>query len=92
MSTLAAELRTRHLPTLTFGAEDVTGPPSPVAAWLKRALRPQLVLRTPLGDVTHSPEGEPGATTWPVLGLGLLAVVLVVLAFATVGVVSLVRR
>lgn len=92
MSTLAAELRTRHLPTLTFGAADVTGPPSPAVAWVKRWLRPQLVLRTPLGDVTHSPEGDPGETTWPALGLGLLAVVLVVLVFAAVGVVSLLRR
>jgi len=93
--TLTAELRTAHLPPVAFDLAELGGPaeePSALKRWFLGWLRPELVVVTPLGTYRRAPYGDPGETTWPLLGLAIVGGAVLLVVFTVVGLVSLVRR
>ncbi len=86
------DIETAHLPTIPLvGGKG--GGASGGGGWLSRFLRPRVVVRAegvPVFDL--APDGQPGETTWPLLGVALGLVVLVVVVLAVRGAVAFLHR
>jgi hypothetical protein len=95
-SDLSLELRTRHFPPLTVDAEGLAASAVAESSWLSRVvlgwLRPEVRVTHPFGVWVRAPWGAPGASTWPLVSLVAGGVLLVVVALAVVGAVTLARR
>lgn len=95
------EVRSRHLPPIRWNSEpDTSAGPSGgggggggpgLGKMLARWVRPAVTVKTPLGTWSRAPYGEPGETTWPMLGFVLVVAAVAVVGFAVVGVVASVR-
>lgn len=95
-SDFEATLATRHLPTVRVTSDELLAPSDAAAPWWRRALewflRPKLTIRHPFGVWTWAPKGEPGSSTWPLVGIVLVVVPGALVALAVYGAVQLARR
>lgn len=96
---LSIEVRSAHGPwfTVTPGAGGGAAEPGPAGApggpsWFLRWLQPAVYVRSTVGSWTKAPGGEPEGTTWPMVPIVAGALLLLLVVFAVVGVVSLLRR
>jgi hypothetical protein len=96
------EVRTAHGPWFDFTPTGtVTKAPSGEASatpsgfsltgWFLEWLKPQVIVRSDFGTWSKAPHGAPTGTSWPFVPLVVVGVFLLLLVFAGVGVVSLLR-
>lgn len=86
-------IESRHLPPVELGGGGDDAEGGAVGRAVLRLLRPRV--RAQLSGATLvdlAPWGQPGGTTWPLLGVVLGVVVLAVLALAVRGLLAIVRR
>lgn len=84
MALATLRVRTTLLPDIATDL-DGAGEPGPTS-WIVRLLRPSFEVETPLGGYRRAPWGDPGASTWPLGALVLVAAVgLAVVALLQLG-------
>ncbi|BDG07599.1 hypothetical protein [Anaeromyxobacter paludicola] len=73
---LTLEIDSRILPPIVVDPSSASTPGSPLADLIMRFAAPKITVRTPLGDQTSSPWGEPPAEYSPLPLIGAVLVVL----------------
>lgn len=65
---VTVDIESKLLPRIHW-AYDPEAPSAPAGdgPWLLRWLRPRITVRHPFGEVVKAPWGEPGESTWPLV-------------------------